>query len=63
MPCTPFCSPSALFCQVEELRDVLHIMCCQLFEHLLVSHAYQKVTTTVVLEMQGWYFKPGRTAG
>jgi hypothetical protein len=25
--CTPFCSPGALVCEAEELRDVFHIMC------------------------------------
>jgi hypothetical protein len=39
---TPFCSPGALARQAEELGDVLHIMCGQLLEHLLVSHALSK---------------------
>jgi hypothetical protein len=42
VPCTPFCSPSAFVCQVEELRDVFHPVGCQLLEHLLISHALSK---------------------
>jgi hypothetical protein len=42
VPCTPFCSPGALVCQAEELRDVLEIVCGQLLKHLLISHTMSK---------------------
>jgi hypothetical protein len=38
----PFYSPGTLVRQAEELRDVFHIMCGQLLEHLLISHALSK---------------------
>jgi hypothetical protein len=40
--CTPFCSPSAFVLQVEELRDVFHLVGGQLPEHLLISHTLSK---------------------
>jgi hypothetical protein len=40
--CTPFCNPCTLVHQAEELRDVFHIVCDQLLEHLLISHAPSK---------------------
>jgi hypothetical protein len=38
----PFCIPDALVCQAEEFRDVFHIVCGQLLEHLLISHTLSK---------------------
>jgi hypothetical protein len=42
MPGMALCGPRALVCQTEELDDVLHVMCCQLLEHLLVTHTLPK---------------------
>jgi hypothetical protein len=42
VPCMPFCSPGSLVRQVEELRDIFHLMCGQLLEHLLISHTLLK---------------------
>jgi hypothetical protein len=40
--CTPFCSPSTFLCQVEELRDIFHLVGGQQLEHLLISHTLSK---------------------
>jgi hypothetical protein len=40
--CTPFYSPSAFVYQVEELRDIFHLMGGQLLKHLLISYALSK---------------------
>jgi hypothetical protein len=42
MPWTPFLSPGAFVRQGKELRDILHIMCGKLLEHLLISHVLSK---------------------
>jgi hypothetical protein len=42
VPCMPFCNPGALVRQAEELKDVLHIVCGQLLEHLLMSQTLSK---------------------
>jgi hypothetical protein len=42
MPGMPFCGPGTLVRQAEELGDVLHVMCGQLLQHLLVSHTLSK---------------------
>jgi hypothetical protein len=42
VPYTPFCRLGAFVCQVEELRDVFHLVGGQLLEHLLISHALSK---------------------
>jgi hypothetical protein len=42
MPYMPFCSPSAFVRQVEELRDIFHLMGGQLLKHLLISHVLSK---------------------
>jgi hypothetical protein len=42
VPCTPFCSPGAFIRQVEELRNVFHLMGGQLLKYLLISHALSK---------------------
>jgi hypothetical protein len=42
VPCTPFCSPGAFVHQVEELRDVFHLVGGQLLEHLLISLTLSK---------------------
>jgi hypothetical protein len=42
VPCMPFCSPGAFICQIEELRDVFHLLGGQLLEHLLISHVLSK---------------------
>jgi hypothetical protein len=39
VPCTPFCRPGIFVRQVEELRDVFHLVGGQLLKHLLISHA------------------------
>jgi hypothetical protein len=42
LPCTPFCSPGAFIRQVEELRNVFHLMGGQLLKYPLISHALSK---------------------
>jgi hypothetical protein len=42
VPCMPFCSPGTFICQIEELRDVFHLLGGQLLEHLLISHVLSK---------------------
>jgi hypothetical protein len=42
VPCMTFYSPGTIIHQVEELRDVFHLVGDQLLEHLLISHALSK---------------------
>jgi hypothetical protein len=58
VPCTPFYSPGTFVCQVEELRDIFHLVGGHNFSSIFSSLTpSQKAATTKALEMRGIVFQ------